>query len=287
MKKILITGSQGQLGKDCETILRDDYNLVLIDLVDADLSVPEQADRVLDHYVPDAIINCAAYTAVDDCESDKNCWRANEQLPCNLARWAAAQNAFLLHVSTDYVFDGTKPLFEAWSENDITNPLSEYGRSKRAGEIAIQKEGGRYGIVRTAWLYSHHGANFLNTMLRLAEQTDGAPLKVVQDQFGSPTWTRTLAKQIRQIVELEVTGVIHATSEGYGSWYDFAVAIFKEMGKDQVVKPCDSSAYPTPAERPKNSILENETLKRAEINQFKDWREELKNFVQANYNHLN
>ena len=286
MKKIVITGSQGQLGRDCEAVFKDSCDLVLIDLADGDLSIPEQAAHLLGHHAPDVIINCAAYTAVDACESDENCWGANEQLPRNLAQWAAAHNTFLLHVSTDYVFDGTKPLFEAWSENDITNPLSEYGRSKRAGEMAIQKEAGRYAIVRTAWLYSHHGANFLKTMLRLAEQTDGAPLKVVQDQFGSPTWTRTLAKQIRQIVEHEITGVIHATSEGYGSWYDFAVAIFNEMGIDQVVKPCDSSAYPTPAQRPKNSILENETLKRAEINQFKDWRAELRHFVQENHYHL-
>ena len=286
MKKIVIAGSQGQLGRDCEEVFKEDYDLILIDRIDGDLSIPEQADLILDRYAPEVIINCAAYTAVDACESDKNCWLVNEQLPRNLARWSAAHKAFLLHVSTDYVFDGKKPLFEGWSENDTPNPLSEYGRSKRAGEIAVQEETDRYAVVRTAWLYSHQGGNFLKTMLRLAAQADGSPLNVVQDQFGSPTWTRTLAKQIRHMVEQEVTGVIHATSEGYGSWYDFAVAIFNEIGIDQIVDPCDSAAYPTPAKRPKNSILENETLKRAEINQFKDWREELKNFVQAYHKQL-
>ena len=279
MNNVLIVGEKGQLGQDCLDVFSDVPVLIGLDLPDVDFSDRKSCLECLDRVCPEIIINCAAYTAVDACESDQSCWKANAELPGYLAEWTEAHGAFLVHISTDYVFEGNKPLFEALVETDDVGPISEYGRSKLAGERAIQEATSRYAILRTAWLYGAHGRNFLKTMLRLILQNPGKELNVVNDQYGSPTWSYTLARQIRAVVEQRATGIFHASAEGFGTWYELACAFLEELEIEHSFVPCSSDAFPTPTKRPSNSIMENAHAKALGINQFKDWRDELTDFV--------
>ena len=286
MKKVLITGSKGQLGHDCARLLEVSYSLVLTDIDQVDLSVESDAHRFLSECDPAIIINCAAFTAVDACETEPDCWKANHDLPAHLASWAVERDRMLIHISTDYVFDGMKPLFMSSKEIDLPHPISEYGRSKLAGEQAIIDSGVHYAILRTAWLYGIKGTNFIKTMLRLTIQQPEKTLRVVDDQYGSPTWSRTLAEQIQVVMENEAKGLFHASSEQYTSWYEFAVAFMDEMQISHRIEPCSSVEYPTPTERPKNSILENEKLKEIDMNVFRDWKYDLGIFVKENREQL-
>jgi dTDP-4-dehydrorhamnose reductase len=277
---IAITGCNGQLGTDCREVLAPLGELSCVDLPNVDISDEPGLKEYLDAAAPDVVVNCAAYTAVDACETEKDaCWAANADGPGHLARWCSAHDRFLVHVSTDYVFPGDRALFQPYVETDEPGPVSEYGRSKLAGEIAVRESGCHFAILRTAWLYGARGKNFLKTMLRLAMQEPDRELKVVHDQFGSPTWSRTLAEQIRAVIEHRAEGLFHATSEGYGSWFDLATQFLTLMEQPFRMKPCASEDYPTPAKRPANSILENQRLKERGINVFRDWREDLQTFV--------
>lgn len=282
MKNVLIAGSKGQLGTDCLGIFKDVEHLVGVDLPEVDLADRSQCVGVLNQERPDIIVNCAAYTAVDACETDPACWKANRDLPAHLAEWAGANGAFLVHVSTDYVFNGSKPLHEVWVETDEPNPVSEYGKSKLAGERAVASQTERFAILRTAWLYGAHGKNFLKTMLRLTLQNPGKEFKVVNDQWGSPTWSHTLARQVRAVAEKQAPGIFHASSEGYCTWFDLACAFLNELGVEHHFVPCTSDEFPTPTKRPANSILENAHAKEHGINVFTDWKDELGHFVELN-----
>jgi dTDP-4-dehydrorhamnose reductase len=280
MQNVLITGVKGQLGTDCLDVFKDTPGLTGVDLPEVDLSDRGQCLAFLDRIRPEIIVNCAAYTAVDACETDPSCWKANADLPGHLAEWSEEHKAFLIHVSTDYVFAGNKPLFEAVVETDEPNPISEYGRSKLAGERAIAERTDRFAILRTAWLYGAHGKNFLKTMLRLTLQNPGKEFKVVDDQYGSPTWSHTLARQARAVAEAEAAGIFHASSEGYCTWYDLACAFLDKLGVGHAFVPCTSEEFPTPTKRPANSILENAHAKKLGINCFADWADELKQFAE-------
>ena len=280
MQNILITGAKGQLGSDCLDVFSDVPGLAGIDLPEVDLSDRAQCFATLDRIHPERIVNCAAYTAVDACETDPTCWQANADLPRHLAEWTEKNESFLIHVSTDYVFAGDKPLFEACIETDGPAPLSEYGRSKLAGERAIADQTDRFAILRTAWLYGAHGKNFLKTMLRLTLQNPGKEFKVVNDQHGSPTWSYTLARQIRAVAEASATGTFHATSEGHCTWYDLACAFLDGMNISHNFVPCTSEEFPTPTKRPANSILENAHSKQEGINVFEGWKTELSRFIE-------
>ena len=274
--KILITGNRGQLGADCTSVIPVAQG---VDLPEIDITDRFQCLKTLDSLRPSVIINCAAYTAVDACETDSNCWKVNAAGPENLAGWAAANGAFLVQISTDYVFDGKRPLFESYSEQDAPAPVSEYGKSKLAGEQAVLASGADAAILRTAWLYGAHGRNFLKTMLRLALQNPGREIRVVNDQFGSPTWSHTLARQIEAVMNARATGVFHATSEGYCSWFELAARFLNLMDVPHRIAPCTTAEYPTPARRPANSILENAALKQKGINLFENWETGLERFV--------
>jgi dTDP-4-dehydrorhamnose reductase len=274
---ILIVGCNGQLGTDCMSVLRE--KAAGIDLPDINIADRFQCLEKLDAIAPAVIMNCAAYTAVDACETDPACWKVNADGPKHLAEWAEAHGAFLVHVSTDYVFSGDKPLFEALVETDSPAPVSEYGKSKLAGEQAVLESGANAAILRTAWLYGANGKNFLKTMLRLALQNPEREIQVVNDQFGSPTWSYTLARQIAAVVDAKATGVFHATSEGYCNWYDLAGRFLHLMNVPYRMAPCTTAEYPTPASRPKNSILENGLLKQRGLNVFDNWEVELEHFV--------
>ncbi len=278
--KILIIGSDGQLGTDCRTLLAPMHTLILPPLEQLDFCRPESIDTLLEREIPEVIINCAAYTAVDKCEQDQDfCRQINAEGPHRLAMGAERIKARLIHISTDYVFSGQKPIPDAYSEEDFVEPLSEYGRTKLAGEEAVRNQCTDHIILRTAWLYSAHGPNFLKTMLRLTVQNPDRELKVVDDQYGSLTWSQTLARQIQRLLETDIRGTLHATSEGYSTWYEGACFFLETMEVPHRIQPCTTAEYPTPATRPLNSILANTRLDQAGCSAFVSWRDDIIDFV--------
>ncbi len=278
--KIVVTGGQGQLGSDCQKVMAPNHEVHPFDSSQLNITDQGQVGEILQSIRPDVIINCAAYTAVDNCESDKEqCMLVNSSGPAILAREAERLQAKLIHISTDYVFDGNKPIPEPYLENNQVAPLSIYGTSKLAGENLIRAETENHLIIRTAWLYGLEGGNFLKTMFRLASQHPEKTLKVVNDQFGSLTWTHRLALQIERLLDTQLTGVIHATAEGSSSWYEGARLFLDALGIPFSMIPCDTAEYPTPARRPRNSILENSILKEKGLNVMKPWDEDVREFA--------
>lgn len=278
--KLLIFGCNGQLGRDCISLLSREHNVTGFSRQQADISNQEQVNTLTLQYKPELIINCAAYTAVDKCETETElAWKTNSDGPRNLAQAAELIKARLFHISTDYVFDGRKDIPHAYTEDDPVSPLGQYGKSKLAGEEAVQKYCSSHLILRTAWLYSAHGHNFLKTMLRLTTKDCKKEIRVVNDQFGSLTWSFTLARQIKELLNTEMSGIAHATAEGYSTWYEAACYFLEKMNIPHNLKPCTTAQYPTPAQRPTNSILDNQSLKRAGYNLFQDWRKDVDCFV--------
>lgn len=273
MKKIIVTGCNGQLGRaiNAQYAGSTEFELVNTDVEDLDIT---DVDAVLAHVrevKPYAIINCAAFTAVDKCESEEDlAFKINAIGPRNLAIAAADVDAKLIHVSTDYVFagDAEKP----YVETETPAPQSAYGRTKLAGEQFVQMFAKKYFIVRTAWLYGD-GNNFVKTMLRLAETRD--EVGVVADQFGSPTSAVELAKAIVSLVPTDNYGIFHGTCEGMCSWADFAEKIFEMAGKEVTVKHLTTEEYPTPTKRPAYSVLENRMFKVTSGYLFKEWEDAL------------
>jgi len=279
--KILITGGWGQLGWDCREVLGKTNEVLSLDLPNLDITEASSLDGVLNLWKPDAIVNCAAYTAVDRAESDvAKSWHVNRDGPALLAARAAVHDIMLVHISTDYVFDGLRTVPEPYIETDEPNPVSVYGKSKIAGEREIQERDPRHAILRTAWLYGSHGYNFLKTILRRAVNDPKKGLRVVNDQYGSPTWSRQLAHQISTVLDAQATGLFHASGEGHCSWFEFAQEFVSAMKLDCEVRPCSSADYPTPTVRPANSILENAALKKMELNRMRDWREDLQEYAE-------
>jgi dTDP-4-dehydrorhamnose reductase len=278
--KILICGSDGQLGSDCVQVLQEPHEVFALTLNELDITSSSDVDKVIGKYVPDIILNCAAYTAVDACETEReSAWKVNVEGPKNLASCVTKYGGLLIHISSDYVFDGRKKPPEPYVEDDEPNPLSCYGRTKLEGEVAVMQTTDRYIILRTAWLYGIHGRNFLKTILKIALRNPDEKLKVVNDQFGSPTWSYRLALQIAELIEKNGRGTYHATAEGYCTWYELAGYFLGEMGVQHSLIPCTSEEYPTPAIRPRNSILENQRLKKADINLMKNWSHDVDQFV--------
>jgi dTDP-4-dehydrorhamnose reductase len=285
--KIIIIGAGGQLGSDCCNLLSPEHQTIGCDVPRIDIGSKESVDEYLNETRPNVIVNCAAYTAVDACETEMELsWRINAEGPKFLAQAASRLGSRLIHISTDYVFDGAKPAPQAYLETDFTNPLSQYGRSKLAGEQAVTKFCANHVILRTAWLYSAYGKNFLKTILKLAVTNPGRELKVVDDQHGSLTWSSTLTQQIRQLLHSNLTGIMHATSEGYSTWYGAACYFLDAMGVTYTMRPCTTAEYPTPAHRPANSILENKVLKDAGLATFTGWKDDIDTFVEKHRDQL-
>ncbi len=270
--RILIVGNAGQLGRELEKSFADVGSIVAVDRESVDLADPNQTRDLVRRAAPDVILNAAAYTAVDRAESEMPLAHAiNAHAPRVLAEEAAERGALLVHYSTDYVFDGSKQ--GPWTEADAPAPLSVYGASKLAGEQALQNSRARHLIFRTSWVYGPHGNNFLLTMLRLAAERDR--LSIVDDQIGAPTTSIQLACATRDIV-LGVlagrfgsaenwSGLYHITCSGSVSWFGFAQAIFARASDQLGVKapeliPIGTKDYPTPAARPRNSVLSNAKL---------------------------
>ncbi len=260
MKRILITGANGQLGQELQQILAPIGKVTAAGRDRLDLAQPDTIDSVIDTVQPDVIVNAAAYTAVDKAESEiEQAIAVNGTGVGLLAQKAKDLNAQLIHISTDYVFDGTQST--PYGETDPTNPLGAYGQSKLMGEQAIDRVGGDAIIIRTAWVYGVGGTgNFVKTMLRLGRERE--EIRVVSDQIGSPTWTGDLAAAIATLIQqFPASGIYHYTNSGVASWYDFAVAIFTEAEQlgypltVQRVLPITTAEYPTPARRPGYSVL--------------------------------
>jgi dTDP-4-dehydrorhamnose reductase len=277
--RIIIIGGSGQLGRDCSSLLEKEHTIYSYTSGELDITDKSSLHGTITSIKPDLIINCAAYTAVDQCETEqKRCMEVNGNGPGILAGEAVRSDSKLIHISTDYVFSGSKPLPEPYTEKDPVAPLSFYGQSKLAGEEAIRQRTANHLIIRTAWLYGRNGHNFLKTMLRLAVNNPGQTIRVVNDQYGSLTWTRSLARQIARLVETDLTGTIHATSEGFSSWYEGARKFLEAMEVDHIIEPCSTADYPTPAPRPANSILENSRLKKHDFNIMPAWDDDVVRF---------
>lgn len=275
--KILITGSKGQLGLELTKQLEKEKKYEIIATYRDELNIIDinSVNEFLLNNKPDVVINCAAHTAVDLCETDvENAYKINAVGPRNLAIVCEKIGAKLVQVSTDYVFDGngTRP----YREDDTTCPNSIYGTSKLMGENFVREFCSRYFVVRTAWLYGE-GNNFVRTMLKLAETN--SELNVVNDQFGSPTSTVDLAKAIIDLMNTEHYGVYHGTCEGQCSWYDFAKKIFEIKNIDIKVNPVTSEEFKRPAPRPAYSVLDNFMLKLVGLNSFRTWEKSLEEYL--------
>ena len=291
--KILITGSNGQLGNELQKIVSTgkaeigsvseeikNAEVFAMDVDTLDITNLEQVKKVLNEVKPDVVINCAAATNVDGCEANQDlAFKINSLGPRNLAMVAEELGAKIVQVSTDYVFSGVgeTPL----KESDLVAPVSVYGKTKLLGEEFVREFSSKYYIVRTAWLYGYVGHNFVYTMMKLGKDRD--TLSVVNDQLGNPTHANDLAYHILKLIETEEYGVYHCTGKGECSWYDFASEIMKLSGRDCKVNPCTSAEYkamyPNSADRPAYSSLDNMMLRCTVGDEMRDWKDALKTFM--------
>jgi len=275
---ILVTGSHGMLGTDLMELLKADsaVRAAGADIGEVDITDAVSVEECLELEQPDIVVNCAAYTNVDGSESQEGTARAVNALgPELLARACDARKIRLVHVSTDYVFDGRKTA--PYLTDDEPCPLGVYGRSKLAGERAVAVNCSNHLIVRTAWLYGAHGPNFVTTMLRLARERDC--LRVVSDQVGSPTFAKDLARLLRALALTDAVGITHATNAGSCSWYEFALEIVGLAGLDTPVQPISTAQYPTPARRPANTVLDCSRTDLLTGIERRHWRDALAQFI--------
>lgn len=280
--KVLVTGANGQLGYDivkelqkqnieCYGATRQDFDIV-------DFEVME---KFITNYMPDAVIHCAAYTAVDKAEDEQGlCQLVNASATENIAEICKKINAKMLYISTDYVFDGTKDGF--YEVDDKPNPINVYGKTKLLGEQAVQRILDKYFIVRISWVFGEHGNNFVKTMLRLGKERK--EINVVTDQYGSPTYTTDLAALLVEMIQTDKYGVYHATNEGVCTWAEFAEEIFKIANMNVKVNHITMAGYQTRAKRPINSRLNKEKLNRNNFSKLRNWDEALKEFLMINEN---
>ena len=275
---ILVTGANGQLGCEMQRLgAVSPNNYIFTDVAELDVTDAGAVLRAAEQTRAEAIVNCAAYTNVERAEEDEaTADRLNRLAPANLAAAAAATGATLIHISTDYVFDGTA--HTPYTEQAPTAPLGVYGRTKLAGEQAVEASGCSYLILRTAWLYSAFGNNFLKTMLRLTAERES--LNVVFDQIGTPTYAGDLALGIFSVIEGHQfrghEGLYHFSNEGVSSWYDFAVEIAAAAGHDKCrIEPCHTAEYPSKAPRPAYSVLDKSKFKTTFGIEIPHWRESM------------
>jgi len=270
--KILILGYKGMLGNELVNVFKEDHELILRDKNQIDISKKEEVIEKVGALKPDIVINAAAYTAVDDAESNKDlAYQINGCAVGFLAAVCKEINALLIHFSTDYVFDGENHL--GYKENHPYKPLNMYGKSKALGEKLILDIKPRYYLIRTSWLFGKRGKNFVETMLRFADEDKD--IKVVNDQFGSPTYAKDLAEKVKELIEShKPSGIYHITNLGVCSWYEFALKIFELAKLKPNVKPVKSEEFPTPAKRPTYSMLVN-----TKLSPMRKWEEALEDYL--------
>lgn len=277
--KVLVTGANGQLGYDIVKELQKQNNIECYGAARKDFDIVDfnATEKFIINYMPDAVIHCAAYTAVDKAEDEQGlCYLVNASATENIAVICKKINAKMLYISTDYVFDGTKDGF--YEVDDEPNPINVYGKTKLLGEQAVQRILKKYFIVRISWVFGEHGNNFVKTMLRLGKERKG--INVVADQYGSPTYTADLAPLLVEMIQTEKYGIYHATNEGVCTWAEFGEEIFKIAGMDVKVNHITTAEYPTRAKRPLNSRLSKEKIINNKFIIIRAWEKALREFIE-------
>lgn len=275
--KVLVTGVKGQLGYDVvNELTKRGIEAVGVDIQDMDITDAASVEKVIGEVAPDAVIHCAAYTAVDAAEDNVElCRRVNADGTQNIANVCKKLNCKMIYISTDYVFDGEGT--RAWEPDDERHPLNVYGQTKYEGELAVQNTLEKYFIVRISWVFGVNGKNFIKTMLNLGKTHDH--LTVVNDQFGSPTYTYDLARLLVDMVLTDKYGIYHATNEGICNWYEFACEIFRKAGMNVDVAPVPAFEYPTKAKRPENSRMSKEKLTQNGFERLPSWQDALERYL--------
>lgn len=275
--KVLVTGVNGQLGYDVVKELdKRGHQPIGVDREQMDLTSTEQIRECIENIKPEAIIHCAAYTAVDKAEDEEElCRRVNAIATKEIAEHAKELDIPMIYISTDYVFDGTKD--GEYTEKDLPNPINVYGKTKYEGEVYVQELLEKYYIVRISWVFGENGNNFIDTMLRLSKERES--LNVINDQVGSPIYTKDLAPLLVDMIETDKYGIYHATNEGYCTWYEFAKEIFDVCNINIEVNPINTSEYSTKAARPMNSKMSKNKLSKNEFNKLDNWKESLKKYI--------
>jgi dTDP-4-dehydrorhamnose reductase len=276
--KVLVTGVKGQLGYDVvRELTKRGIEAVGTDINDMDITDAESVQKVIKQASPDAVIHCAAYTAVDAAEENEAvCRKINVDGTQNIANVCKELDIKMIYISTDYVFNGQGE--RPWEPDDVKGPQSVYGQTKYEGELTVQNTLEKYFIVRIAWVFGINGKNFVKTMLKLSENHDR--ITVVNDQFGSPTYTYDLSRLLVDMVLTDKYGVYHATNEGICSWYEFACAIFKEAGINIEVVPVSTAEYGAKATRPYNSRMSKEKLTENGFEKLPSWQDALKRYLE-------
>ncbi len=278
--KILITGSTGMLGRECKTILNVDHELVTPTRSEMDIISWDKVIDSLQSLKPDVVLNCAGMADVDLCEKDDFAVRkTNVEGPRNLAQCSARFECKFVHISSNYIFDGQKVFPQPYFEDDSPDPLSAYGLSKKESEIAVRENSPNYLIVRSGWLYSIHGNNFIKSVVKHAILNKSEPLKLVDDQLGAPTWAFRLAMQIRDFLRSDSVGTYHVTAEGHCSPFEYGGYILGKLGIKASIEPCSLEDLDSPAKRPLNCLLENRLAKKQGFNIMVDWKDDLDLFL--------
>ena len=277
--KVFVTGVRGQLGYDVVNELeKRGIEAIGVDIQEMDITNADSVNAVIGEAAPDAVIHCAAYTAVDAAEDNAElCRKVNAEGTQNIANMCKTLDIPMIYISTDYVFDGTGE--RPWEPDDERNPLNVYGQTKYEGELAVQNTLEKYFIVRIAWVFGVNGKNFVKTMLNLGRTRDH--LTVVNDQFGSPTYTYDLAKLLVDMVLTDKYGFYHATNEGICTWYEFACEIFRQAGIDVKVDPVSADQYPAKAKRPSNSRMSKEKLTENGFEKLPAWQDALQRYLEV------
>ena len=278
--RVLVTGVQGQLGYDVvRELTKRGHTAICVDIKEMDITKKDEVRAVITSSNVEAVVHCAAYTAVDAAEEQEElCHKVNTEGTRNIVEACKEVDCKMIYISTDYVFDGQGT--NSWlPDESVKAPINIYGKTKYEGELAVQELLQKYYIVRTSWVFGGNGHNFIKTMLRLGKER-GA-VSVVDDQIGSPTYTYDLAVLLADMVETEQYGVYHATNEGICSWYEFACEIFKQAGMNEVVvTPVDSSSFPSKAKRPSNSRMSKDKLMQNGYHRLPAWQDALRRYLQ-------
>lgn len=276
--RILVTGVKGQLGHDVmNELAKRGHTGIGVDVEEMDITDAKKVDEVIRASEVEAVIHCAAYTAVDAAEDQVElCRKINAEGTENIAKVCKDLDIKMMYISTDYVFDGegTRP----WEPDDERHPLNVYGQTKYEGELAVEKYLDKFFTIRIAWVFGVNGKNFIKTMLKLSETHD--ELNVVDDQIGSPTYTYDLAVLMVDMIETEKYGRYHATNEGLCSWYGFACEIFRQAGRDVKVNPVSSEEFPAKAKRPHNSRMDKSKLAENGFTPLPAWQDALKRYLE-------
>ena len=277
--RILVTGVKGQLGYDVmNELAKRGHTGIGVDVEEMDITDAAKVEQVIKASDVEAVIHCAAYTAVDAAEDNVEiCHKINAEGTENIAKVCKELDLKMIYISTDYVFngEGTRP----WEPDDEREPLNVYGQAKYEGELAVEKYLEKYYIVRIAWVFGVNGKNFIKTMLNLSETHD--ELSVVNDQIGSPTYTYDLAKLLVDMIETDKYGRYHATNEGLCTWYEFATEIFRQAGKEITVHPVTSEQFPSKAKRPHNSRMSKDKLEANGFDRLPTWQDALNRYLKT------